>query len=88
MFTYADFVPRQLTTAGGLFGKAATYESFHGAVQAATQWVTANGIQVINVETVLMLDNGTLESGGTASSQFYLSDPYPLRQFVRVWYYN
>ncbi len=86
MIEYRDFAPKQLA-AGGLF-KAATFDTLSAAVLAANEWIAANGIDVINVETVVLPNLWTSGSMGTADANRILQSGFAQswNQFIRVWY--
>ena len=86
MIGYRDFLPRQLKAPG--FFKTAEYENFNAAVTAANDWLQRSGLQVINIETVVLPNlynpgeegsgDAQLRTSGEMSSHWY--------QFLRVWY--
>lgn len=86
MLLFKDFVPRQLKSPG--FFKDASYESFDAAVQAAGAWLNSSGVELVQLETVVLpniwSDNEegsadpALRTAGELSSQWH--------QFVRCWY--
>ena len=86
MIQFKDFVPKQ-TAAPGLL-KAAEYDSFDQAANAATHWADAKGIRVINIETVVLsniyhsFEEGTNDASLSISGEMSSS----WHQFVRVWY--
>jgi hypothetical protein len=86
MIGFQDFAPRQTRPAGFLTN--AEYENIIDALNAANDWITANGVKVLNVETVALPNiwrpgemgtgDGSLPSDGQSHSNWY--------QFIRVWY--
>ena len=86
MLHYRDFVP-QMTNPPAFF-KAATYESFDAALNAANEWIAQSGVPVLNIETVVLPNMwypNEEGSGDTALHQF--GNALNLwHQFIRVWY--
>ena len=88
MISFQDFAPRPLPTPGVGFSQAVRFETFDQAVVAANAWIQQYGVQVINVETVVLPSvykpnaQGTLDSNlhtmADGSSHWY--------QILRVWY--
>ena len=81
---FKDFVP-SVKDPGGFF-KPATHEDLAETLARANAWIDQKGIDVINVETVV-LPNMRIEEGpedtelrtsGDMSSYWY--------QFIRVWF--
>ncbi|KVP17295.1 hypothetical protein [Burkholderia ubonensis] len=82
---FKDFTRKQT---GSSFWSGDTFESLEATVQTASAWSDEHGIQVINIETVVMpssafsggeIDtNATPDAGGKYSSTWH--------QFIRVWY--
>ena len=79
---YKDFMPGILKS--GFF--STTHETLSSAVLRANEWIEQSGLRIINVETVVLPNVGTVEdasqvgnytSGEMASNWF---------QIVRVWY--
>jgi hypothetical protein len=79
---FKDFFP-QITQSGFL---ANEYESFEAVVQRANAWIAGSGVQVLNVETILLPNvsneaealHTNIRTSGEVSSYW--------RQFIRVWY--
>jgi hypothetical protein len=89
MIAFKDFAPQQIKP-GGLLSLP-VYELFDSAVQAANAWVTAEGVPVLNVETVLLPN--LWRSGGQGTGDALLRAkggdfPADWFQFVRVWYHT
>ena len=79
---YKDFFPTVL--ASGFF--STEHEALPATVARADQWVAESGVQVINIETVVLPNIESVEdasqvgirTSGKVSSHWY--------QIVRVWY--
>jgi len=86
MLAFKDFAPQQ-TSPGG-FLKTAKFEPLDAAVAAANAWIDGHGIDVVNVETVVLPNVWSPHSAGTADpNQTLLSGlAEAWNQFVRVWY--
>lgn len=86
MITYQDFVPRQ-TGAGG-FLSFPTYENLDACVAEANQWIAANQVDVVNIETVLLPnmfrhgEEGTVDAHLKTSGEMHST----WHQFIRVWH--
>ncbi|WP_157644039.1 hypothetical protein [Burkholderia ubonensis] len=82
---FKDFTRKQT---GSSFWSGDSFESLEDTVQAVSAWIDEYGIQVINIETVVMpspvfrdgeIDtNAVPDAGGKYSSSWH--------QFIRVWY--
>lgn len=71
----------------GKWFKGSTYETFDAAVAAANQWVTAEAVTVVQVETVVLPNIGAPgEEGSADGSISTVSGWASWHQFVRVWY--
>ena len=80
---YQDFLPREVTP-GGLMSNP-TFEPLDSAVAAAGAWVAQNGVEPINVETVVV----PFAPGSPTSSALtttFTSGNTSSFQFVRLWY--
>lgn len=86
MLRYQDFVPQ--IAAPAAFFKAATYESFDAALEAANQWIAENDIRVRNVETVVLPNMWypTEEGSHDTALHQYGNSLNLWHQFIRVWY--
>ena len=86
MIAFKDFAPQQ-TTPGGLLALP-EYEMFDGAVQTANAWIEQQGVQVLNVETVVLPNMWHSGEGGTGDTSLRTRDDFSSDwyQFVRVWY--
>lgn len=82
---HADFVPRALQQR--LLAQD-VYESVSAAVQGASVWINAHGVDVVNIETVVLPNlhqeegstDASLRTSGEMSSSWH--------QFIRVWYWH
>jgi hypothetical protein len=83
---FRDFCPRR-TQAAGLFSSE-DYESFDVAVEAASLWIDATKVQVVNVETVVLPNIHAEGEQGSTDSHLRASGKLGTYwyQFVRVWY--
>ena len=86
MIDFEDFFPAITQHAG--FLRAQEYEPLRAALGRANEWIAQQGVEVVNVETVVLpemhdrLEEGTqdpsLRTSGEMSSEWH--------QFIRVWY--
>ena len=79
MIDQKDFIPKTLSTH---WLKGIQTESFDAAIAAANEWISAENVEVINVETIV-LPIGEDDATETPS---ITGVPISLRQFIRVWY--
>ena len=79
MFDQKDFVPKTLSVH---WLKGIQTESFDSAIDAANQWILAESIDVLNIETIV-LPVGPNDETETPNMT---GVPGSLRQFIRVWY--
>jgi hypothetical protein len=86
MIGFRDFVPPRISEPG--FLRDAEHESFDAAVEAANQWIHAEHIKVINIETVVLPNIFARWEEGSTDSSLGTSGESPSHwyQFVRVWY--
>jgi hypothetical protein len=86
MIAYRDFAPQLLSPAALL--QPATYEPLAQAVAAANDWISAKGVEVVNVETVVLPNVWGPHSQGTEDPNIGTRTDFPImwNQFVRVWY--
>ena len=85
MIKQKDFVPEKKK--GGMF-KSGSIQNLDEVIQDANNWISENGVDVLNVETVVLPNihdkeeegstDTELWTGGESSSQWY--------QLIRVWY--
>ncbi len=84
MIKFHDFAP-VLLESGFLSGNK--YETLREALDKANQWIASKGVDVINVETVVLPN---LNSGGLGTSEVELTASGKFQstwhQFIRVWY--
>jgi len=79
---FKDFFPR-VTHSGFL---SSEYESFNQVVNRANEWMAGSGVQVLNIETLVLPNVNTedeamqtnIRTSGEMSSYW--------RQMLRVWY--
>lgn len=80
MFDYKDFVPAVLEPGGMM--RAAKYAPVETAVAEAREWIRGAGVEVLNVETLLLpRADSPGDTVQDASGEVYRS-----RQVIRVWY--
>jgi hypothetical protein len=79
MIDQKDFVPKHLSTH---WLKGVTADTFDSAVQAASDWITNENIDVINIETVVL----PIVSENDSEISAIHGMPALSRQFIRVWY--
>ncbi len=79
---FKDFFPTALRK--GVL--SSDYESFGAVVNRANEWITKSGVQVLNVET-LVLPNVSNEAGAQATNIRTSGEVSSYwRQILRVWY--
>ena len=85
---FRDFVPKQLSDFGVF--KVAEYESFHAAVAAANRWIRDSGVEVIQLETVVLPNIWSKYEEGSIDASIGASGGMTSHwhQFLRVWYRN
>jgi hypothetical protein len=68
--------------------KQATYESLEQTVATANEWIKANQIDVVNVETVVLPNLWSPYASGTGDPSMVLQPGFSeaWNQFIRVWY--
>ena len=87
MIRFKDFIPEE-TTPSGLFSLG-KYEDLEAAVEDANAWISAQHVDVFNVETVVLPNiDAPSEEGSTDSSLSTPDGHAQWRQLVRVWYHN
>jgi hypothetical protein len=86
MIAYRDFAPRQLSAAG--FLQPAEHEPLKETLARANDWVREHGIDVLNVETVVLPNLWSPHSEGTTDPNRVLQPGFAeaWNQFIRVWY--
>ena len=80
MIDQKDFIPKTLETK---WFQGIQVDSFDAAVSAANDWIEQEGIDVINIETIVFPVGSNDE---TEAPIFHGDIGYSLRQFIRVWY--
>jgi hypothetical protein len=87
---FQDFTAA-VTTREGLFFNTQVHESFQTAVAAANEWIRQCGIEVANVETVVLPNMYASREEGTTDSELKTAsgdlDTTQWHQFVRVWHW-
>jgi 3-oxoacyl-[acyl-carrier-protein] synthase III len=87
MIAYHDFAPH-LIKHGMLH--ADQMENFDAAVVAANQWLAANGIDPLNIETVVLPnitpDRSEGTNDGRVETEEAMTSVNEWYQFIRVWY--
>jgi hypothetical protein len=86
MLRYQDFVPKVVKPAA--FLSPAEYESFDAALAEANQWIAANRIRAVNIETVMLPNIWSRFEEGSRDTSLGTSGESPSfwHQFIRVWY--
>ena len=87
MIKYQDFAPH-LIKRGMLH--ADRMENFDAAVEAANQWIAANDIEPMNLETVVLPnitpDRSEGTNDGRVETEEAMTSVNEWYQFLRVWY--
>ena len=82
---FKDFAPEAVESKAFIF-TSRTIGTFQSALDEANRWVNQNGIDVMNIETVLLpemhSEDGTTDTDLTTSGEMRSS----WYQFIRVWY--
>jgi hypothetical protein len=88
LLAFRDFAP-QMTDPPGLF-KPARFTSLQHALNEANSWINLNGIDVVNVETVVLPNTWSPHEQGTSDPELHQSGDMPTawNQFIRVWYHS
>ena len=84
MIDFRDFLPRQ--TQKGSFGKATQYEVIGEVLGEVNDWIHAQKVNVINVETVLLPNMHEPGNRGSQDGHLATRDFVRWHQFVRVWF--
>ncbi|MBW8017195.1 MAG: hypothetical protein FVQ82_13510 [Planctomycetes bacterium] len=84
MIRFEDFAPRMIKS--GIFSRE--FESFDAALAGANEWIEDYGIDVVNIETVVLPQIwGAWEDGGTTDVDLRTGgERNSWHQFIRVWY--
>jgi hypothetical protein len=86
MIAFRDFAPQQVSPAALL--QPARYEPLAQVVAAANEWITAQGVEVVTVETVVLPNVWGPHAEGTEDPGIGTRGDFPIvwNQFIRVWY--
>ena len=79
MFDQKDFIPKTLSVH---WLKGIQTDSFDSAIAAANEWIEAESIDVLNIETIVL----PVGPNDETESPNITGVPVSLRQFIRVWY--
>ena len=86
MLKYKTFVPRQTKAYG--FLSDGDFANFDDAVAAADEWIESTGVEIVQIETVVLPN--MYDSGEKGPNDTYLRVPDRManhwHQFLRVWY--
>lgn len=77
MIHHQDFFP-ELVKEGGILAND-EYQSFNYLLARANAWILDEGVNVVNVETVVLRDRDT------SKACFVAEEPF-CYQFIRIWY--
>jgi hypothetical protein len=82
MIGFQDFAPRIIKN--GFFGRE--FESFEAALAGASEWIDSTGVNVVNIETVVLPQIWAEE--GTTDVDLRVNGEWTTtwHQFIRVWY--
>ena len=89
MLAFKDFVPRQLRAPRLGFSSEALqgdYETLDAALTAANAWLREAGVEVVNVETVVLPNLWSSYEHGSADPALGSTGSPIWNQFIRVWY--
>jgi hypothetical protein len=92
MIAYRDFVPRQLSAPnrfGSQFSLAVQgeHETLDVALTAANDWISEEGIQLMNFETVVLPNIWEPAETGANDPSLRTGTTPQWHQFIRVWYH-
>lgn len=79
MIDQRDFIPK---TVSKHWLKGVQTESFDAAIAAANDWIAAENIDVMNVETIVL----PIAKDDETETSSISGVPISLRQFIRIWY--
>jgi hypothetical protein len=79
MFDQKDFVPKTLSVH---WLKGIQADTFDSAIAAANEWIEAESIDVLNIETIVL----PVGSNDETETPNITGAPLSIRQFIRVWY--
>lgn len=88
---FRDFVPRSIETRARFLDiefPETTFETFDACVDAARAWIAEEGIDVINLETVVLPNIYEPNEAGTTDADLVASSEIRTHwyQFLRVWH--
>jgi hypothetical protein len=86
MIEFRDFVPRMLGPAG--FLGEPDFQTLQDALDACNQWIDANGVEVLHVETVVLPKVHHPTEQGSQDVNIRQDDEWttPWNQFIRLWF--
>jgi len=85
MIEFKDFVP-EMKDKGGLFRQPGM-EELAEALEKANEWIAANNVDIVNVETVALPNiHNPGEEGSTDTRLYDTGNMTTWHQFIRVWY--
>jgi hypothetical protein len=86
MIRFRDFVPQIVQQPG--FFQPGEFESFEEALELAYQWIEATGVEVVNIETVVLPNIWSQYEEGSTDTALPTSGEMASEwhQFIRVWY--
>ena len=86
MIRFIDFVPAELQKAG--FLRAAVMEQFEDCLQRANAWIDQHGVEVMNIETVVLPNMHGPDEEGSIGTKLHTQGEWPVDwyQFIRIWY--
>jgi len=84
MIRFEDFAPRM--TKSGLFSRE--FEDFDAALAGVNEWIDQDGIDVVNIETVVLPQIWSKGEDGTTDVDLRVNGEWTTtwHQFIRVWY--
>jgi hypothetical protein len=87
MIGYRDFVPRQLPQSLLRRLVKTEYETLDDAVAAANDWIAAESVTLVNIETVVLPNIWRMREQGPEDVDVLVSSGWAnWHQFIRVWY--
>lgn len=84
MFDFRDFVPSR-SRGGGLLSRP-RYETLRAVVAEARRWAAREGVEVINIETLMLPDLWEQDGGSERPALRQVGERVTWNQCVRVWY--
>ena len=82
MIGFEDFAPRMLKS--GFFSRE--FESFDAALAGANEWIETSGVDVVNIETVVLPEMWDEEGTTDVDLKIVGERSSTWHQFIRVWY--